>query len=122
MNAKPIGETVLEVDDLRTHLVTKMGVLRAVDGVSFQLRQGETLGIVGESGSGKSMMALSILRLAPPAAEFTGVRGEFFEIFPRDPEKDGFQQKAAQQVGRLGLDGVLAAAAALFREKPEGRA
>ena len=63
------GELLLEVENLHTHLVTKAGVVRAVDGVSFQLYAGETLGIVGESGSGKSMTALSILRVVPkPAA------------------------------------------------------
>jgi oligopeptide/dipeptide ABC transporter ATP-binding protein len=63
------GDLLLEVLNLHTHLVTKAGVLRAVDGVSFQLYAGETLGIVGESGSGKSMTALSILRVVPkPAA------------------------------------------------------
>jgi oligopeptide/dipeptide ABC transporter ATP-binding protein len=67
------GETILEVRDLRTHLFTKTGVVKAVDGVSFSLRRGETLGIVGESGSGKSMLALSLLRLVPrPAARIVG--------------------------------------------------
>ena len=55
--------TVLEVRDLETHFFTADGVVRAVDGVSFTLGPGETLGIVGESGCGKSVTALSILRL-----------------------------------------------------------
>jgi peptide/nickel transport system ATP-binding protein len=57
---------VLEVSDLRTHFVTTEGTTRAVDGVSFTVAQGETLGIVGESGCGKSVTALSIMRLLPP--------------------------------------------------------
>ena len=60
-----IGELVLDVQDLRTHFVTRWGVVKAVDGTSFQLHRGETLGIVGESGSGKSVTALSIMRLVP---------------------------------------------------------
>jgi len=64
---------VLEVRDLRTHLVTRWGTIRAVDGVSFALAERETLGLVGESGSGKTMTCLSILRLAPrPAARILG--------------------------------------------------
>ncbi|MDX6749863.1 ABC transporter ATP-binding protein [Geminicoccaceae bacterium 1502E] len=57
---------ILQVEDLRTHFFTRDGVVRAVNGVSFSLRPGETLGIVGESGCGKSVTALSILRLIPP--------------------------------------------------------
>jgi oligopeptide/dipeptide ABC transporter ATP-binding protein len=62
---RQIGDIVLEVHDLHTHIFTRWGVVRAVDGVSFYLRQGETLGIVGESGCGKTMTALSLLRLVP---------------------------------------------------------
>ena len=64
-----IGDVVLEVEDLHTYCFTRWGVVKAVDGVSFSLRQGESLGIVGESGCGKTMTALSLLRLVPrPAA------------------------------------------------------
>ena len=59
---------VLEVKNLRTHIFNKNTVVKAVDGVSFNLRKGETLGIVGESGCGKTMTALSLLRLVPQPA------------------------------------------------------
>ena len=56
---------LLEVEDLRTYLYTRRGVNQAVDGVSFSLDRGKSLGLVGESGSGKSMTVLSLLRLVP---------------------------------------------------------
>ena len=59
------NDVVLEVEDLRTHFQTRWGTVKAVDGVSFNLRRGETLGIVGESGCGKSVTALSLMRLVP---------------------------------------------------------
>ena len=58
-------DVVLKVDDLRTYFTTRWGTVKAVDGISFDLRRGETLGIVGESGSGKSVTMLSLMRLIP---------------------------------------------------------
>jgi peptide/nickel transport system ATP-binding protein len=59
------GETLLRIEGLRTHIFLSRGVVQAVDGVTLDLRAGESVGLVGESGSGKTMTGLSILRLLP---------------------------------------------------------
>ena len=66
--------TLLEVRDLRTYFFTQDGVVKAVDGVSYDLQEGETLGLVGESGCGKSVSALSLMRLIqdPPGRVVDG--------------------------------------------------
>src|SRR5262249_60446614 len=56
---------LLEVEELRTQFLTGRGAVRAVDGVSFSLDRGRTLGVVGESGSGKTVLARSIMGLLP---------------------------------------------------------
>ena len=71
--SEPIAQTtlrpLLRVENLKTHLTLKRGVVKAVDGVNLEVGEGETLGIVGESGSGKTMTCLSILRLLPRTGE-----------------------------------------------------
>ncbi len=61
-----MSASVLQVRDLRVHYFTQAGVVRAVNGISFDLRAGERLGLIGESGSGKSTVALALMRLIRP--------------------------------------------------------
>ncbi|MFX1345234.1 MAG: ABC transporter ATP-binding protein [Promethearchaeota archaeon] len=63
------NNVILDVKDLTTYFYTEEGVVKAVEGVSFQIRQGEVVGLVGETGCGKSVTALSILRLVRPPGE-----------------------------------------------------
>ena len=65
-------EPLLSVRDLRTHFFTREGLVRAVDGVSFAIREGETVGIVGESGCGKSITAKSVLRIVERPGRIVG--------------------------------------------------
>ena len=66
------GQIILTVEELRTYFDTDEGIVKAVDGVSFELKRGETLAIVGESGSGKTVTALSVISLLPKTASIEG--------------------------------------------------
>jgi peptide/nickel transport system ATP-binding protein len=79
---------LLTVQGLETHFATSLGVLRAVDGVSFSIDKGEVLGLVGESGCGKSVTSLSIMRLVPPPGRIAAgqVLFEGEDLLAKDPE------------------------------------
>ena len=102
-----IGEVVLEVKDLQTYFVTRWGVVKAVDGVSFELRKGETLGIVGESGCGKSVTAQSILRIVPKNGKIvTGqillkTADEVVDLAQLDPEGDEIRAIQGKEVAMI---------------------
>ena len=87
--ASPAASPVLEVRDLETQFFTDEGVVRAVDGVSFSVASGETLGIVGESGSGKSVTALSLMRLLEEPSRITGgeIRFQGRDVLAMAPEE-----------------------------------
>jgi peptide/nickel transport system ATP-binding protein len=83
-------DALLDVRDLRTYFYTRRGVVKAVDGASFSIRRGETLGIVGESGSGKSMTCLSVLRLVPePGGRIVGgaITFDGEDLLAKSPEE-----------------------------------
>jgi oligopeptide/dipeptide ABC transporter ATP-binding protein len=71
---KGMAKELLEIEDLKTYFYTWAGVVKAVDGVSLKINEGETLGLVGESGSGKSVTALSILGIVPKPGRIIGGR------------------------------------------------
>ena len=85
---------LLEIDNLQTHFQTHEGVIRAVEGVSYNLYPGETLGVVGESGCGKSVTALSVLRLLPePPAKIAGGAIRF-----KNRDLLGFSEREMQKI------------------------
>src|SRR5262249_36830648 len=88
---KPDAPVVAAGDDVKVWFPIRKGVLRriashvkAVDGVSFAVREGETLGVVGESGSGKTTLGLALLRLLPSQGEVTFCGASLQEMRPRD--------------------------------------
>jgi peptide/nickel transport system ATP-binding protein len=100
-----MSDTLLSIGGLRTYFYTYAGVVKAVDGITFHVNKGETLGLVGESGSGKTVTAQSIMRIVPPPgkivdgtieyqgknliglteSEMQNVRGKQIAYIPQDP-------------------------------------
>ena len=91
--ARADNDTLLEVRDVKTHFFTDEGVVKAVDGVNFSLKRGQTLCVVGESGCGKSVTARSILRIVPTPGRivageimFRQLDGEMIDLVKMNPK------------------------------------
>ena len=99
-----MAQTLLEVKDLKTQFMTREGVVKAVDGVSFELEAGETLGIVGESGSGKSVTALSIMRLVPRPGRIVAGRVTFKDQDLTDLSESEMQEVRGESIAMIFQD------------------
>ena len=101
-------KTVLKIEDLKVHFNLDEGVLKAVDGVSFELNKGRTLGIVGESGCGKSVTSFAILRLLPKIAKITGT----VDYFDKDDDLIKISELSDSELRKLRGGGI----AMIFQE------
>ncbi len=88
MASTPLGDVILEVNDLCTYFYTRVGIVKAVDGISFTINQGETLGLVGESGCGKTTTSKIILRLEQPTEGRVLLEGKDIQTFKGEELRD----------------------------------
>jgi oligopeptide/dipeptide ABC transporter ATP-binding protein len=102
------GNRLIELDDVKVHFPMREGLVRAVDGVSYHVDQGEVLGIVGESGSGKSITARTIMRLLPRNAKpaggtirFRPRHGETIELSALDRNSRAVRQVRGGHIGMI---------------------
>ena len=107
-NHAAAASTLLRVRDLRTYFSTEMGLVKAVDGVSFEIKRGETLGVVGESGCGKSVTAQSILRILPqPSGQIVSGSIEYetpegtVEITQLDPKGNTMRSLRGNEIAMI---------------------
>jgi len=102
-------DTLLRVRGLKTHFRTEQGMIRAVDGIDFEIRRGETFGIVGESGCGKSVTAYSIMQLierpqgdiVSGSIEYMGEGGRPIEIAALDPNGPDMRNLRGNEIGMI---------------------
>ncbi|NYT20139.1 MAG: ABC transporter ATP-binding protein, partial [Methanosarcinales archaeon] len=98
--------SLLKINDLKCHYQTDINTVKAVDGISFEIEEGEILGIVGESGSGKTTVALGVMGLLPENTAFFGnilYRGDVISSLP-ESELDRFRWKDIAIVFQNGLE------------------
>ena len=102
-------DTLLRVRDLKTHFRTEQGMIRAVDGIDFEIKRGETFGIVGESGCGKSVTAYSIMQLierpqgdiVSGSIEYLGESGRPIDIAALDPNGPDMRNLRGNEIGMI---------------------
>ncbi|MFT4638460.1 MAG: oligopeptide transport system ATP-binding protein [Verrucomicrobiales bacterium] len=96
---------MLKVEDLRTHFHTRDGIVRAVDGVSFSLEKGQTIGIVGESGCGKSVTCYSLLGLIPmPPGKIEGGRAMLGDLDLLNASEEELRQVRGKRISMIFQD------------------
>ena len=100
-------EPILEISDLQTHFFTKAGILRAVDGVSFEIGAGEIVGLVGESGSGKSITGFSIIGLVDSPGEIIGGSIKFKGKDLNDLSNEQMQQVRGNRIAMIFQDPMM---------------
>ena len=99
-----MSDTLLEVKQLQTHFYTRSGIAKAVEGVSFSLDEGETLGLVGESGCGKSVTSLSIMRLIDHPGKIVGGEVLFKGEDILDMDQDALHKLRGGQIAMIFQD------------------